>query len=92
MEDVSYTDHAFERIFERGIRRAHIHHVLREGETIREYPDDEPHASELILGWIEDEPLHVVAAYHEGTAYIITAYWPDPDLWTDNFTTPRDNE
>lgn len=80
--------HAHERAFQRDISREEIRHVLETGETIREYPDDTPLSSYLVLGWIEgDRPIHVVAAddAKEDVTYAITVYEPNPDLWTDDF-------
>lgn len=81
--------HAHERCFQRGISRDEIRNVLETGETIREYPDDTPLPSYLVLGWVEggERPLHVVAAddEREDVTYVITVYEPDPDLWTDDF-------
>jgi hypothetical protein len=81
--------HAHERCFQRGISRDEVRDVLETGETIREYPDDTPLPSYLVLGWVEDgeRPLHVVAAddKQEDVTYVITVYEPDPDLWTDDF-------
>lgn len=80
--------HAHERSFQRGIPRDEIRGVLETGEIIREYPDDTPLPSYLVLGWTEDDrPIHVVAAddEEEDVTYVITVYEPDPDLWTDDF-------
>lgn len=83
--------HVHERCFQRGISKKEIRHVLETGDVIREYPDDAPLPSYLVLGWVETEtgerPIHVVAAddEREDVTYAITVYEPDPDLWTDDF-------
>lgn len=85
--------HAQERAFQRSISRDDIRHVLETGETIREYPDDTPLPSYLVLGWTEDDrPIHVVAAddEEEDVTRVITVYEPDPDLWTDDFRDRKD--
>jgi hypothetical protein len=86
--------HAHERAFQREISRDDIRSVLEAGETIREYPEDTPLPSYLVLGWVDDgtRPLHVVAAddEEEGVTYVITVYEPDPDIWTDDFREKQD--
>jgi hypothetical protein len=59
--------------------------------VIREYADDTPHPSRLILGWRDERPLHVVAADDEDAneTYIITVYEPDPDVWNDDFRSKK---
>ena len=52
---------------------------------IKEYPDDKPYPSRLILGWKEGKPLHVVAA----ETIIITVYQPDPTLWNADFRSKK---
>ncbi|MBI3268798.1 MAG: DUF4258 domain-containing protein [Planctomycetes bacterium] len=57
--------------------------VLTLGETIATYPEDKPFSSRLMLGWIGNRPLHVVAASDAvaGEEIVITAYEPDPKEW-----------
>ena len=65
--------------------------VVLQGEVIAEYADDTPFASRLMLGWVKDRPLHVVAADDDeaGVTIIVTAYVPDPDLWSDDYRSRR---
>lgn len=74
-------------MFERDISTDDVSSVLREGRTIQEYPDDTPYPSKLILGFIDQTPLHVVASYDtiERGIIIITVYEPDRDLWDNEF-------
>ena len=44
-------------MFERSINRDDVRHVIDNGEVIREYLDDKPFPSRLILGWREKRPL-----------------------------------
>ena len=57
------------------------------GEIIKEYPDDTPYPSKLMLGFPKGRPLHVVLSHDAEyeTRHIITAYLPDPQLWTEDF-------
>ena len=75
-------------MFGRGISDGDIRHVLESGRVIRQYPDDTPYPSRLVLGWVGTMPLHVVAADNvdEHTTIIITVYVPDPAKWSPDFT------
>lgn len=42
--------HAIERMFQYGIGAEDVKDVLEQGETIKEYPDDTPYPSRLVLG------------------------------------------
>ena len=83
--------HAVKRMFDRSIRHDEVTQVVRLGEVIADYPDDEPFPSCLMSGFVHGRPLHVVVAIEAGSAscYIITAYDPDPDLWEEDFRARR---
>ena len=68
-----------------------IHEILAEGVIIEDYPDDMPYPSCLVSGMINDRPIHIVMAYNnvEREAIVITAYEPDPDAWSENFSMRR---
>lgn len=59
---VRWQRHAFERMMERDIYRNAVRKVLLDDELIEKYPEDHPFRSGLFLGFINKEPLHVVAA------------------------------
>jgi len=88
---VEWQRHALERIIERGIPRKAVKEVLINGEIIENYPDDAPYPSALFLGWISNEPLHVVAALDSltGWCFIITAYKPDLEYFEQDYKTRR---
>lgn len=79
--------HATQKMFERKISSEEVRAVIDSGEVIREYPDDKPYPSRLILGWSDKRPLHDVAADNDEAqeTIIITAYEPDPALWEPDF-------
>ena len=87
MNRLIFRVHAIQKMFERSISRSDVAYVIEHGEVIREYPDDTPYASRLMLGWRNKRPLHVVAADNDADeeTIIITAYEPDPDLWESDF-------
>jgi len=74
-------------MLERQISADDVWWVLESGETIAEYRDDRPVPSRLVLGWVLNEPLHVVAAddVDSDITVVISAYRPDPDLWSCDF-------
>ncbi len=86
-----FSTHALERMFERKISNIHVRHVLETGIVIKEYPDDTPCPSRLILGWWETRPLHIVVAYNmqDQKSIIITVYEPDPNEWEPDFRRKR---
>ena len=88
---VQWQLHALERLLQRGIKREDVFKVLRKGEIIEEYTDDKPWPSALFLGWIDGEPLHVVAAYSRQTkkVAIITVYEPSLEYFQNDFRTRR---
>ncbi len=80
-----FSGHALRRMFERKISKDDVLEVIRSGEVIEDYPDDLPYPSCLLLGLVQERPLHVTIAVDRPhkTCYVITAYPPDPDLWED---------
>ena len=68
-----------------------IKSVIKNGTVIKEYQNDTPYPSRLILGFEGNRPVHVVSAYHpvDDTEYVITVYESDSLLWSDNFTERR---
>lgn len=84
---VKYSGHAVSQMFKRQISKDDVRNVIDKGEIIKEYLDDTPYPSKLMLGFPKDRPLHVVLSHdaENETRYIITAYLPDPQLWTEDF-------
>ncbi len=88
---IRFMGHAVRRMYERGLQRNDIVEVMRQGEVIADYPDDRPYPSRLMLGFVAGKPVHVVVARDAGTeqCFVVTAYRPDPSVWTDDFRTRR---
>ena len=84
------TQHSRKRFAERGISIDDIVFVFKTGEIIEQYPDDTPFPSCLILGYSGERALHIVASIDEALIYIITAYAPDPEKWTADLKTRKD--
>ncbi len=75
----------------RGISVSDVLHVVDSGGQIEQYPEDTPFPSALMLGWIRERALHVVAARDAANdvTYIVTAYEPDPNEWNAEFRRRR---
>ena len=84
-----FRQHAIRRMFERCISLSDIEHVIQNGRVIEDYPDDSPYPSQLWLGERDGRALHVVQAINSDERIIITAYEPDPALWSDDFSARR---
>jgi hypothetical protein len=78
-------------MFERGLSMDVVKLAILCGETIVEYPDDRPYPSALVLGFANGMPVHAVVAKAPGSSQctVVTAYRPDPALWSDDFKTRR---
>ncbi len=91
MNRLLFTGHAVRQMFARRLSVRDIRTLVTGGVTIADYPDDDPFPSKLILGFVDERPVHVVVAYDDetSTGYVVTAYRPDPALWSEDFTTRR---
>ncbi len=86
---LQFTNHCIIKMIERNISVEEIEKVIETGEVIREYPTDKPYPSELILGFIDNKPIHVVFVKNKGICIVITAYIPDKNKWNKNFKTKK---
>ena len=73
------------------ISRDEVKDVIESGEIIENYPDDYPYPSCLILGYSDNNPIHVVCGVSDSELWMITAYHPDEDEWFDDNKTRREN-
>ena len=88
---VIYQRHAVERMAQRGVSEEEVMHALLTGETIQVYADDTPFPSELIPGWREGRPLHIVVATdtRRQRKIVITVYEPHPGQWEADFRSKK---
>jgi hypothetical protein len=91
IQHLKFTGHPVQQMFARGISDRAARAVIDTGEMITEYPDEQPFPCRLLLGWFAGRPLHVVLAYDSvtETGYVVTAYEPDRDVWSEDFRTRR---
>ena len=93
-EQIFFSGHAIRQMFQREIAKNDVIEVIRNGEVIVEYTDDTQYPSCLILGFINNKPIHVVFALDQekNTGAVITAYIPDAKLWSEDFKKRRDKK
>ena len=91
-EHIAITEHARQRLIERGITVNDIIKCIETGEIIKQYEDDKPFSSCLILGMaVNNSYIHVVVSYDDDWIYLITAYYPDRNLWESDFKTRKEH-
>jgi len=86
------TRHATIVRLERVITITALEQALLAAEIIEQYPNDEPHPSCLVLGWLASgDPLHVVCSRGntEPALRIVTLYQPDNALWERDYKTRK---
>lgn len=90
-ENIIMTMHAAKRLEQRGISLKEVMDCIMTGEIIEQYPDDYPYPSCLTLGNINtSKPLHTVVGTNGEQLWIVTAYYPAPEKWLDDFKTRRE--
>jgi hypothetical protein len=86
-----WTNHVMVRLLQRGISTADVVNALMKGEIAEQYPEDYPYPSCLVLGLtISGRALHVVCGASETELWLITAYYPNPAEWTNDFRTRKE--
>ena len=84
------TAHVIKRCKERNKDSNSIKNVIIHGEIIKQYEDDKPFPSCLLLGMsVNDRYLHVVVASDTINLHIITAYYPNVGEWEPDFKTRK---
>ncbi len=85
-----YSAHAVKRMLDKNISIQEIEKCVLNGEMIRDYPEDKPYPSKLFLTFVNQRPLHVVAAQDtDARCIVITCYEPDKTIWLEDFKTKR---
>jgi Domain of unknown function (DUF4258) len=80
-------EHCLRRMFKRKITPEDVLETVRKGEIIKEYPEDNPYPSFLILSFVNKRPIHVVVARNEmdDLCFVVTVYEPDKSMWSNDF-------
>lgn len=84
---VIFSQHALKAMISRNIDVEEAEEIIKDGETIADYPTDKPYPGKLLLKFVKDRPVHLVIAQNLDTkeCIIITCYIPDPLLWDEDF-------
>ena len=89
-DSIIMTAHVIKRCKERNIDSCSIINVIMHGEIIKQYEDDKPFPSCLLLGMtVNGKYMHVVVASDNINLHIITAYYPNVDEWESDFKTRK---
>ncbi len=90
-DNTLFSSHAITRMFDRELSKSDVIEAIRNGETLSDYPDDQPYPSKLLLGIIKEKPIHIVVARNKisYSCYVITAYSPSLKLWHADFKTRK---
>lgn len=84
------SQHAKNRMFERSINLEDILSCLAECDIIAKYEDDNPFPSCLVLGKDKHgKAIHIVISKNEGYIYLITAYYPNDEIWKEGYRERR---
>lgn len=88
---ITFSRHALEQMFVRGLTVEDVTEVVRSGELIEDYSDDKPYPSCLLMAQIRGREVHVVAARDPATSgcIVVTAYEPNLHVWEPDFRTRR---
>ena len=90
-KNIVITEHARTRLIEREIETKDIISGIGTGEIIKQYGDDTPFPSCLILGSdANNKPLHIVVSYDGEVIHLITAYYPNPEIWDSDFKVKKE--
>jgi len=86
----SLSRHALKRMVERNISDEMIRRAGATVTIIEDYPDDKYSPSCLMLGFAENEPLHLQVSRAPGTVvHVITLYIPSLTHWETGYTRRR---
>ena len=86
LENIAITEHARLRLYERQITVDDIINGIETGEIIKQYEDDKPYPSCLLLGFfVQSKYIHIVVSCDTEFIYLITAYFPNPAIWENDF-------
>jgi hypothetical protein len=85
-QSLRWTKHILERLFLRNISTNDVIAALTSGEVIEQYPNDYPYPSCLVLGLTPaGKVLHIVCGSTGVELWLITAYFPNPSEWSEDF-------
>ena len=89
--ELQFTRHAIQKMFERKISPGSIRNVAENGELIKSYPNDRPYPGYLLFLIEDKRPIHVVVAKPNnfGVCLVVTTYIPSELIWYSDFKTRK---
>jgi len=91
--EIKVSDHGYDEMAEDGILIKDIIADINNGIIVEDYPEYPKGPCVLVLEKDRDtSPIHVLWGIPKGVsspAVVVTAYRPDANMWTDNFTRRR---
>lgn len=91
--DIRISDHGYDELAQDGMLAREVTAGVLGALVLEDYPDFPKGPCVLVLQKDhEGNPIHVVWGIpkgHSSPAVMITAYRPDPKLWSDDFTVRR---
>lgn len=89
--EIIFSQHSLQQIFKRSISISDVVDLITIAETIKDYPDDKPYPSRLLLGFKNGIPLHIVVATNivDDQIIVVTAYIPDNAIWLSDYKTKK---
>ena len=87
-EKIYWSFHAINKLRIERLRKAHVEAALKDAVLIEDYQDHGRSLPDcLLLGFIEDNPVHIVAAIdiEIDRIFIITVYRPDIMRWENDW-------
>lgn len=89
-QNIILTEHARVRLAERRITIQDVIRCIDTGEIIKQYEDDTPFPSCLILGVsINNKYLHIVIGMNNNYIHLIAAYYPNLEQWESDLKTRK---
>lgn len=92
-DNIRVSQHAFRRMAAHSIRSDDLVASITNAVLLEDYPAYYSGPAVLVLHYdANGAPLHAVWALEKGTdepAVLVTAYRPDPSLWSDDFRTRK---
>ncbi len=74
--ELSFSNHGEEERMDEGLMASEVIDAILNGELLEYYPDTGRGESCLILGFVNDKPIHVVTGWRGENIVIITVYIP----------------
>lgn len=86
---VELTEHFIIRMGERNLTFTDVKNAVMNGEIIEQDLADYPHPSILVFGYTGDKPLHIAIGVDDDVLWLITAYYPSPEVWETDYKTRK---